>query len=130
VIEGVCHCGAVRWRFDSEPDAATACNCTICRRYGALWIYGHENEDVFVSGPTSAYTRGEKSLAFHFCARCGCVAYWRGTEPGADGRRRLAVNVRLAEPDAVAHIPVQRFDGFHSWTDLARDGRQVGDVWF
>lgn len=130
MIEGACHCGAVRWRFASEPDAATACNCRACRRYGALWIYGHENEDVFVSGPTTAYTHGEKSLGFHFCPSCGCMAYWRAVEPGPDGRRRLAVNVRLAEPDSVATIPVQRFDGLHSWTDLPRDGRSVGDMWF
>ncbi|MNL44565.1 Glutathione-dependent formaldehyde-activating enzyme [compost metagenome] len=130
MIAGSCHCGAVTWRFESEPDAATICNCTVCRRYGTLWIYGHENEDVFVSGPTTAYMRGEKSLSFNFCPACGCVAYWRGTEPAADGRRRLAVNVRLAEPEAVAHIPIQRFDGLHTWDDLPRDGSTVGDRWF
>lgn len=130
MIEGRCHCGAVHWRFDSEPDAATACNCTVCRRYGTLWIYGHENEDVFVSGQTRAYLRGDKSLSFNFCPQCGCVAYWRAIEAGSGGRRRLAVNVRLAEPEAVAQIPIQRFDGLHSWEDLPGDGRRVSDVWF
>ena len=130
MIEGSCHCGAVRWRFDSIPDAATACNCTVCRRYGALWIYGHEDEDVFVSGPTTAYVRGDKQLSFNFCPHCGCIAYWRGLSIGPDGRRRLAVNVRLAEPEAVKDIPIQRFDGLHSWDDLPRDGATVGDRWF
>lgn len=130
MIEGSCHCGAVRWRFESTPDAATACSCTICRRYGTLWIYGHENEDVFVSGPTKAYMRGEKSLSFNFCPECGCVAYWRGLGTAPDGRRRLAVNVRLAEPEVVADIPIQRFDGLHSWEDLPRDGATVADRWF
>jgi len=130
VIKGTCHCRAVRWRFDAEPDAATICNCSVCRRYGALWIYGHENQDVFVSGPTSAYAYGEKSLAFHFCATCGCMAYWRGLITGSDGRRRLAVNIRLAEPETVTNIPIQRFDGLHSWTDLPPDGRLVSDYWF
>jgi hypothetical protein len=32
MIEGACHCGAVRWEFDPVPDGATACNCTVCRR--------------------------------------------------------------------------------------------------
>lgn len=130
MIGGACHCGSVSWRFESEPDAATSCNCTTCRRYGALWIYGHENEDVFVSGPTRAYLRGDKSLGYHFCPQCGCMAYWRGVEPGPDGRRRMAVNVRMAEPGSVAHIPIQRFDGFETWTDLPQDGRTVGDAWF
>jgi len=58
VIEGSCHCGAVRWRLEATPEAATACNCTVCRRYAALWAYGHEGEDVEVSGTTRAYLRG------------------------------------------------------------------------
>jgi hypothetical protein len=131
MISGSCHCGAVSWRFESQPTRATACNCTLCRRYGALWIYGHENEDVFVSGPTSAYLQGDKSLANHFCTKCGCMAYWRGCTPEADGRTRVAVNARLADdPESVANIPVKRFDGFDTWTALPDDGRKVGHVWF
>jgi hypothetical protein len=130
MIKGSCHCGAVHWRFESKPDAATACNCTSCRRYGALWIYGWQDEDVFVSGPTTAYLRGHMVLGFHFCPTCGCMAYWRSVDTGRDGRRRIAVNVRLAEPDAVAAIPIQKFDGLHSFDDLPRDGRRVTDLWF
>ena len=130
MIEGSCHCGAVRWRFESEPDAATICNCTTCRRYGALWIYGWHEEDVFVSGPTRSYLRGEKILGLHFCGKCGCIAYWLSVGSGPDGRRRIGVNVRLAEPHAVADIPIQRFDGFHSYEDLPLDGRHVVDLWF
>lgn len=128
MLEGTCHCGAVRWRFDAEPAGATACNCTVCRRYGALWIYGYEGVDVSASGPTSSYERGERWLAFHFCTVCGCVAYWRGI-PEPDGRRRMAVNIRLAEPDAVAKIPIDPFDGLDTFTDRPRDGRTVHDMW-
>ena len=128
MIEGTCHCGAVHWRFDATPDSATACNCTICRRYGVLWIYGHEGEDVFVTGPTRAYVRG-KHLEFHFCPTCGCVTHWRGQAPGRSGRRRSAVNLRLAEPGDVAHLPVDHFDGLHAFEDLGRDQRTVGDMW-
>lgn len=130
MIEGSCHCGAVRWRFEGTPDGATACNCTACRRYGVLWIYGYEGHEVSVSGETRAYARGEKHLSFHFCLECGCVAYWRGNRPGKDGRRRIAVNVRLAEPDKVAAIPIDHFDGLNTFTDLPRDGRCVADYWF
>jgi hypothetical protein len=130
VIEGSCHCGAVRWRFESEPDAATICNCTVCRRYAALWIYGWYDEDVFVSGPTRTYLRGEKILAFHFCEHCASVVYWASVGSGPDGRRRAAVNIRLADPEAVANIPVQRFDGLGSYDDLPRDGRRVADLLF
>lgn len=129
MIEGSCHCGAVRWQFAAAPGGATACNCTICRRYGALWIYGHEGEDVRVDGPTSHYIRG-RSIEFHFCPACGCVTHWRAQGSDDQGRRRSAVNIRLAEPQAVAHLPIDRFDGLDRFEDLPRDGRCVADYGF
>jgi hypothetical protein len=132
MLEGSCLCGQVRWRFDAEPEGATACNCTACRRFGVLWIYGHEGEDVHVSGETAAYKRGpEGALEFHFCPTCGCTTHWRGARPGRDGRYRLAVNLRLAtDPEQVAAIPIDHFDGLVSFDDLPRDGRCVKDMWF
>ena len=129
MIEGSCLCGAVHWRLDFMPDGATACNCTACRRYGVLWAYDYEGERVHVAGATNAYVRGD-SLGFHFCPECGCVAYWRALKPNAEGRRRLAVNLRLTEPGPIAHIPIDHFDGLGAFEDLPRDGKTVGDHWF
>lgn len=129
MITGSCHCTAVQWRFDAVPESATACNCTACRRYGVLWIYDFEGEGVHVSGPTQAYIRG-KALGFHFCPACGCMAYWRALQTNSEGRRRLAVNVRLAEPEAVAYLPIDHFDGLDTFDDLPRDGKCVADYWF
>jgi hypothetical protein len=95
MIQGSCHCGAIQWRFEGMPESATACNCTVCRRYGVLWIYDFEGEGINVSGP-----------------------------------RRIAVNLRLTEPEAVAHIPIDHFEGLNSFEDLPRDGRCVADYWF
>jgi hypothetical protein len=128
MLQGSCLCGAVHWRFDGVPEGATVCNCTACRRYGTLWAYDFEGEAITVSGPTQAYVRGD-SLGFHFCPTCGCVAFWRSLTQ-ENGRRRIAVNLRLAEPDPVAQIPIDRFDGLNSWQDLPRDGRCVVHYWF
>ena len=38
-MKGTCHCGAIEWQLDYDPGPITACNCTVCRRYGALWAY-------------------------------------------------------------------------------------------
>jgi hypothetical protein len=129
MIEGACLCGAVRWRFAGIPDGATACNCTACRRYGTLWIYDYEGEGITVSGPVQSYVRGN-ALSFNFCPTCGCVVFWRGLVADDQGRRRIAVNVRLSEPDAVAQIPIDHFDGLNTFEDLPRDGRCVVDYWF
>jgi hypothetical protein len=58
------------------------------------------------------------------------MAYWRAFTPGDDGRRRIAVNLRLAEPEAVGAIVMDHFDGLQSFEDLPRDGRCVADIWF
>lgn len=129
MLEGRCHCGAVTWRTTFMPASATACNCTVCRRYGVLWAYDHEHEGIAVSGPTTAYVRG-KAIAFHFCPHCGCVAYWRALATDAQGRRRIAVNLRLTEPGPIAKLPIDHFDGLDTFDDLPRDGRCVGDLWF
>jgi len=129
VIEGSCHCGSVHWKFRGKPEAATACNCTVCRRYGVLWAYDFEGEGIEVVGPTTAYVRG-RSIGFHFCPACGCVAYWRSLQPNDEGRRRIAVNLRLAAPEEVADVPIDHFDGLQTWEDLPRDGRCVRDLWF
>jgi hypothetical protein len=130
VIEGVCHCGSVRWRFKGRLESVTACNCTVCRRYAALWAYGFEDEGIKVSGAVTAYVWGDKTLGFHFCPTCGCVAYWRALQTREDGSRRIAVNVRLAEAEAVAALPIHHFDGLITSARLPEDGRCVADVWF
>lgn len=133
MLTGTCHCGALSWTFDGMPGDATACNCTLCRRYGALWAYDFEGERIRLTGPSKVYTRVGKTdpaLEIHFCPDCGCVACWRGLRVDADGRRRMAVNLRLAEPSAVGHIVIDHFDGLVSFDDQPRDGRCVADMWF
>ena len=133
MLKGTCHCGSTGWTFDGMPESATACNCTLCRRYGVLWIYDYEGERINVSGPIKSYTRKDTatpSLEILFCPDCGCVVAWRGLRPDADGRRRIAVNLRLTEPDPVAHLPIDHFDGFDAFDDLPRDGRCVSHMWF
>lgn len=129
MLEGSCVCGEARWQLDALPASATACSCTACRRYGVLWAYGYEGEDIRVSGETVAYVRGD-SLSFNFCPRCGAVSHWRGLHLNAEGRRRIAVNLRLTEPGPVAGVPIRHFDGLDQWATLPSDGKCVRDLWF
>ena len=111
------------------PESATACNCTVCRRYGALWAYDYENEGISFSGSTKIYVRG-KAIEFHFCPSCGCVALWRAQRSDEQGRRRIAVNLRLTEPEPIASLPIDHFEGLNTFDDLPRDGRCIKDMWF
>ena len=76
-----------------------------------------------------AYVRGRASSSTSV-PTCGCIAFWRGKGLDEQGRRRIAVNLRLAEPEAVAGIAIDHFDGLVSFEDLPRDGRCVADMWF
>jgi len=129
-IEGSCHCGEVRWLYEAPLESATACNCTVCRRYGALWAYGYNGHEIKVSGTTKHYSRG-KAIDFHFCANCGCVAYYLGKVRDEQGRQKAVVNLRLARvPEQVGDLLIDHFDGLDSFDDLPRDGRCVKDLWF
>ena len=133
MLTGTCHCGDARWMLEGDPGPATACNCTLCRRYGALWAYDYEGERISIAGPVTSYTRRGKAdpaMEILFCPTCACVVCWRGMRLEADGRRRMAVNLRLAPPEAVEHLPIDHFDGLVAFDDLPRDGRCVRDYWF
>lgn len=133
MLIGLCHCGKTGWTLEGDPGSITACNCTLCRRYGALWAYDYEGERISVTGQTASYTRAEEkdpSLEILFCSTCGCVLSWRGLRLQKDGRRRIAVNLRLASPDLVAELPIDHFDGLDTFEDLPSKGLCVRDLWF
>ena len=133
MLEGVCHCGAARWSLEGDLESVTACNCTVCQRYAGLWAYDFEGGRISVSGPTNTYTYAGKknpTLEYHFCPTCANIVFWRGLRIEEDGRRRMAVNVRLATAAAVADLPIDHFDGRDTFEDLPRDGRCVRDLWF
>lgn len=117
MIEGTCHCGAVRTRLKVLPEALVSCNCSLCHRHGAIWAHGAMgNIDVeAASEATFVYSWGDKMIAFHVCRACGCLTHYMSVHPDYD---RGAVNCRMAEPAAIADLRVRRFDGANSWEFL------------
>ena len=116
MLKGSCHCGAVTFILNAVPEHLTACNCSVCRRIGALWAHDSiEKFEIQSSGETSTYIWGDKSLAFHSCKNCGCTTHWANLDPGGDV---MAVNCRMVDPEDVVSIPVKQFDGADSWEYL------------
>ena len=131
MLEGCCLCGETRWTFQGSPDRVTACNCTACRRYGALWAYGWAGEGIETSGATTEYQRGDPDLGFHFCTTCGCLVWYKATAPHADGRSRVAVNMRQCKtPDDIARLPIRHFDGLKTFKEADKAPACVADLWF
>jgi hypothetical protein len=130
-LEGTCHCGAVKWTYSLPLESLTACNCTLCRRYGALWAYAHLHHGIEASGPTKAYERDRKLNGFHHCVTCGCVMYYLSNHDNEQKQRRMAVNVRMiTEPDRIMDLPIDHFEGLETFEDLPRDHRCVRDLWY
>ncbi len=53
------------------------------------------------------------------------MAFYRAIKLEEDGKRKLAVNLRMAESyDAIAGIPIDHFDGLmDTFDDLPRNGK-------
>ncbi|WDZ75057.1 GFA family protein [Ensifer adhaerens] len=132
MLKGSCHCGKAKWTLEGDPGSITACNCSLCHRYGTLWAYDYEGERITVSGALTSYTRADEknpTLEILFCPTCAGVVAWRSLQPDEHGRRRMAVNLRLAELEHVADLPIDHFDGLTTFEDLPSDGRCVRDLW-
>jgi hypothetical protein len=58
------------------------------------------------------------------------VTHYRALKADPEGRIRTAVNLRMAEPDAVSHLPIVHWEGLQSFASLGQDGRCAADMWF
>jgi hypothetical protein len=123
MVEGTCLCGAVTIEVARAPDTVTSCNCSACRRLGAIYAY-YPPDEVRISGPTVGYVRhdlpdGEApGLALHHCPTCGCTTHWAALDPGLG---RMGVNARLLAPQVLAAARLRRLDGADTWTYLDED---------
>jgi hypothetical protein len=117
-LAGTCHCGAIRLVLPRRPRTLTACNCSICRRYGTLWAYFRADRVLVEHAPgaTAAYAWGTRRLTFVRCASCGCVTHWQRTDrrPGSS----MGVNARLFEPEVLGDVRIRRLDGARTWKYL------------
>lgn len=118
MIEGRCHCGRISWQLRAEPEWLTRCNCSYCRRSAALWAHA-DMADITIAGAGDGdvrYVQGDGTLAFVSCGRCGCTTHWESTDPAAGSR--MAVNMNMADPQALEGRRIRHFDGAESWTFL------------
>jgi hypothetical protein len=118
MLSASCHCGAVRLEIAQKPRQLTDCNCSICRRYGALWAY-YSRKSVRVAcapGAASAYAWGHKSIEFYHCITCGCLTHYERANKDSDGR--MAVNARMMDPEDIATVRIRKLDGARTWKYL------------
>ena len=106
---GSCHCGRVRFEVDAEIDHVRVCDCSICRRRGAL-IHRVEPEQFRLLTPLedlALYQFHTHTARDYFCPTCGILPFRRPrTAPD-----KWAINVRCLEDVDLDAIPVKRVYG-------------------
>jgi hypothetical protein len=115
LLDGACHCGAVRLRLPFVPESGIRCNCSLCRRTAAVWAY-YEPGVVRIEGHpgnTQEYIQGDRTLKTIRCRDCGCVTHWEPLEP--ERTPRLGVNLNNFPPALLERVNVRRFDGADTW---------------
>lgn len=107
---GSCHCGALRYDCAVDPTQATTCNCSICRRKGAVLHFVDAPDVTLTADPAALgiYHFHRQIIAHHFCKICGVAPWSQVTLP--DGSQKIALNLR-ASTVPFAHLPTSEFDG-------------------
>ena len=116
-----CHCGAVTLEMKRKPRKLTQCNCSLCRRYGALWAYFQRRSIRVRAEPNAlaAYSWRDRRFEFFRCATCGCVTHYERTSKRKDASDMGAVNLRnIDDPAIVANVPIRLLDGALTWKVL------------
>lgn len=116
-----CHCGAVTIGMQRPIRKLTQCNCSICRRYGALWAY-QQRKAIRVTdkkGCLRSYRWGKGTLDFFHCAVCGCITHYHHVIRRNDASDMSAVNMRnIDDPARISGLPIRILDGAATWKVL------------
>lgn len=118
IHHGSCHCGAVRFEVEAEIDHVRECDCSVCRRRGAL-TFRVAREALHLLTPHEAmavYRWGSGTAEDYFCRTCGILPFRKPSAPTTiekaagvlpfDG---WAINVRCLETvdiDKLPRVPV------------------------
>ena len=108
---GGCHCGKVRYEIETDLGMVVDCNCSICRKRGALWTYVGADEFKLLSGvdDLTDYQFNKKIIHHYFCRHCGVGSYSQGQ--GEDGSMGYGINVRCLDDVDVAALTLTPYDG-------------------
>jgi hypothetical protein len=115
---GSCHCRLVTFEVTSTLDYAIDCNCSLCRRKGAMWHPVAQGAVRILTGENELtlyrfHTMQAKHL---FCRHCGIHPF---TRPRLDPTR-WSVNLRCIDDIDLAGLRIVPFDG-RNWEEAAKN---------
>jgi hypothetical protein len=114
VLEGGCHCGAVRFRVAVDRYDAVECNCSMCRKKANLHLIVPPERFTLLSGAEAlrTYEFNTRTAKHTFCGTCGIHPFYTPrSHPDC-----VDVNIRCLDGDAAARFRITPFDGAN-WED-------------
>ncbi|MGH8780531.1 GFA family protein [Paraburkholderia sp.] len=78
LLHGSCHCGAVKFEVRTAVAPATRCNCSLCRRKGALMspmVAAADLQVVEGADALSLYQFNTQVAKHYFCRHCGIYPF-------------------------------------------------------
>jgi len=109
--KGSCHCGKTKFDVEGELKQVLSCNCSICRRTGAL-LWGMPADRFHLTTPDSnlkTYEFNRHVIKHRFCTTCGIDPFSEGVDKS--GNKMVAVNVRCLEGVDLEKLDVKSFNG-------------------
>jgi hypothetical protein len=106
---GSCHCGAVRFRVESEITELTTCDCSLCVKRNALMAKIPEQALVVLAGENmlTLYEWNTRRAKHFFCRGCGIYVFHR-KRAAPD---HYGVNAFCLEGLDVGSMPVRATEG-------------------
>jgi len=78
LLKGSCHCGAVKFEVDTALVPASRCNCSLCRRKGALMtpLFSASQLKILQGEDDLTLYQFNTQVAKHyFCKHCGIYPF-------------------------------------------------------
>ncbi len=74
---GGCHCGAIRFEMETDLKKAVRCNCSLCRKKGALMHRVKPEQFKILQGENDLvlYQFNTHIAKHFFCRRCGIYTH-------------------------------------------------------
>lgn len=80
---GGCHCGAVRYSVEGNPQLVALCHCSDCRKSAGApmvgWAAFAEGELTVEQGVVTTHNSSGEAMR-SFCPRCGTGLFYRNAE--------------------------------------------------
>ena len=107
--QGSCHCGEVQFEVDADLDHVRVCDCSICRKRGAL-IHRVPSDALRLLTPLDdlvLYQFHTHVARDYFCPTCGIMPFRRPRT----AEDVWGVNVRCLDDVDLDAIPIKRVFG-------------------